>query len=721
MSLVLAIEPDSSQADPLNSFVRAKLGAELQMVTSAQAAIVAMNQRVPDVVLLGRGVLQNERAQIVSHLGSLTTHANQARTIDLPQFANGALWSRFQKKIGEQLGAAADARVRQVATALTEPAVPEGNAVALEESKPQATPALHIDDSSTGLDSDIRAADLSLIEAEVEYRLKSEVERLQAEAARQQARELARVEAEAAEHRAREIARVEAETARQRADDLARIESEAAQQRESAVVEARAAAEATARETLVTELERVRREAEQHLASEIRRVRSETEQALATKLNFTQAQARAEAEALRAAAIEQARQVVEEAAARAKDAEEEVARVRAEAGVQLKEAVARARAESEAQLQEQVARAQAETEARLEQQLASVIGEAEQVRHLHRQATFDADQIRTEAAQAARAAAEAALAAETERIRREANQRLEAEIARLRTEAARSEAQRIEDARFAERPGVPERASLFSFASQLPLHVVRWDIVATAAVILLVVITGLMYLPRAVSTAAKSSSALAGTAGNAAKQAVAAAPGMTRRAIATAERALPKQTAKGATKTANGTPADVSVPASDTGPGFIATFARIPMDVYADGKRIGTTEDGQLLLNSGTHRIEFVSERYRYRSTINMTVRPGRVAPYTVPIPAADVHVTTTPGSEVWVEGKRAGIAPLDAIQVPIGMREIVVKDSSGTEKRKWVEVKYGETVEVSLAPEADAAKVSPSTPRLAPLSRAYP
>jgi hypothetical protein len=145
------------------------------------------------------------------------------------------------------------------------------------------------------------------------------------------------------------------------------------------------------------------------------------------------------------------------------------------------------------------------------------------------------------------------------------------------------------------------------------------------------------------------------------------------------------------------------------------------MDVYADGKRIGTTEDGQLLLNSGTHRIEFVSARYRYRSTINMTVRPGRVVPYTVPLPTAGVHVTTTPGSEVWVEGERVGIAPLAAIQVPIGTREIVVKDSSGSEKRKSVEVKYGETVEVSLAPEGDAAKVSPSTPRLAPLSRAYP
>src|SRR5207253_10382369 len=106
------------------------------------------------------------------------------------------------------------------------------------------------------------------------------------------------------------------------------------------------------------------------------------------------------------------RQVVEEAAARAKDAEEEVARVRAEADAQLQAAVARARAESEAQLQAQVARAQAEAEGRLqaqlglEAQLASVIGEAEQARHAHRQVTIDADKIRSEAGEAARAAAE---------------------------------------------------------------------------------------------------------------------------------------------------------------------------------------------------------------------------------------------------------------------------------------------------------------------------
>jgi hypothetical protein len=142
------------------------------------------------------------------------------------------------------------------------------------------------------------------------------------------------------------------------------------------------------------------------------------------------------------------------------------------------------------------------------------------------------------------------------------------------------------------------------------------------------------------------------------------------------------------------------------------------MDVYADGKRIGSTEDGQLLIASGTHQVEFVSERFRYRAIASLTIPPGHVLPYTVALPSADVRVTTSPGAEVWIEGERIGVAPLDAIHVPIGTREIVVRDSGGAEKRQAVEVKLGETVEVSLTPEAVTGDSSPATPRLAPLTR---
>ena len=142
------------------------------------------------------------------------------------------------------------------------------------------------------------------------------------------------------------------------------------------------------------------------------------------------------------------------------------------------------------------------------------------------------------------------------------------------------------------------------------------------------------------------------------------------------------------------------------------------MDVYADGRRIGTTDDGQLLLKSGSHRIEFVSERFKYRSATSVTIRPGHVLPYTVTLPSAAVHVTTTPGLEILVEGERIGIAPLPPFQVPIGTRDIAVRDASGGERRQSIEVKYGDTAEVSLITAGDPGASSPATPRLAPLTR---
>lgn len=711
MSLVLAIEPDAAQAAPLTALVRAKLGAQLQLVASSHAALIAMNQRRPDVVLLGRDLSPDDRTKIVTYLRSIQSENAELRTVDIPQLTAGIVSDAFAKQVGACLAVADDGRIQAGS--------PE----------PVASP------TPSTIDESIRAADVGLIEAEVEFRLKAELERLQAEAARQQAREMARVEAEAAERRAREIARVEIEATRQRALELARIEEQAATQRQSAVAEARAAAEAAAREALAAELERVRRQGEEQLAAEVRRVRNEAEQLLATKLNLAQAEAerdretrnaraRAEAEAAKAAAMDEARRVVEQAAARAKMAEDEVERVRSEADAQLKAAVAKARAESDAQLQEQVARAKAETEARLEAQLASVIGQAEQAQHAQREMSIDADKIRMEAAEKARAAAEAALASETARIRAEANQRLEAAIRRLRVEAARVHTERTEEVPLFSSTLGSRQPSGWADISRAALRGIRWDFVATAALILLVIVVGVLYLPRAVSTAARTSSTLVGTAGTAAKaaakEAVSAAPVVTRRAITAAERALPRADAAKARTDRQPTavePAAATAPPVDSGPGFMTVFSRIPAQVFVDGKRVGSSDDGQLLLTSGTHRIELVNERFRYRSSTTLTIRPGHVHPYNVVLPTAQVHVTTAPGAEVWVEGQRVGVAPLAPIEVPIGTREIAVKDGGG-EKRQVVEVKYGDALELSLVPAGPIDHAAPATPRLAPLSR---
>jgi hypothetical protein len=81
------------------------------------------------------------------------------------------------------------------------------------------------------------------------------------------------------------------------------------------------------------------------------------------------------------------------------------------------------------------------------------------------------------------------------------------------------------------------------------------------------------------------------------------------------------------------------------------------------------------------------------------------------------VRVTTTPGAEVWIEGARVGVAPLNPVPVPIGTREVVVKGSTLGERRQSVEVKFGETAELTVT--GTSGPVTP--PRLAPLSQYRP
>jgi len=297
------------------------------------------------------------------------------------------------------------------------------------------------------------------------------------------------------------------------------------------------------------------------------------------------------------------------------------------------------------------------------------------------------------------------MAADTVRMHAVENQRLEAELAKVRLEMQRLEAESAES-------GAPRDAR--SFWSRLPLDLLRWDLVAAVAVLLISLVAAMVYLPRMFNPTNKAAATqLANTAGDAAAKAAAAAATVgpsVKTALVAAERSArrPAQT-----------PASRSNAASQTATsgGFLAAFSRIPMDVFADGRRIGTTEDGQIMLPAGSHEVQFVSERFRYRSTVTLAIRSGQVTPHTVTLPSGYVRVTTTPGAEVWIEGARVGVAPLSPVSVPIGTREVVVKDSTLGERRQSVEVKFGETAELTVT--GASGPVTP--PRLAPLSQYRP
>ena len=89
MALVVAIQPDRAQAATLRDALRASLSEEVLVVDSAGAALTAIEQQLPDLVLLYRFIPPREEDYFLAYLRTMpgTTHI---QTITLPHLGNSS-------------------------------------------------------------------------------------------------------------------------------------------------------------------------------------------------------------------------------------------------------------------------------------------------------------------------------------------------------------------------------------------------------------------------------------------------------------------------------------------------------------------------------------------------------------------------------------------------------------------------------------------------------
>ena len=87
MALVLAIEPDIRQGGILKRIVRELVQADLVLVESRDAAIAAIDQQIPDVILLTALMSPRDEDELVAHLRTLE-NAGHLQTHTIPQLAS---------------------------------------------------------------------------------------------------------------------------------------------------------------------------------------------------------------------------------------------------------------------------------------------------------------------------------------------------------------------------------------------------------------------------------------------------------------------------------------------------------------------------------------------------------------------------------------------------------------------------------------------------------
>ena len=151
--------------------------------------------------------------------------------------------------------------------------------------------------------------------------------------------------------------------------------------------------------------------------------------------------------------------------------------------------------------------------------------------------------------------------------------------------------------------------------------------------------------------------------------------------------------------------------------GFLSVTSRIPVEIFDGTRKLGSSDEGHILLPPGQYKVRLVNTKYGFREDAEFAIKAGEISTHAVNLPEGSLHITTEAGAEIFVEGELMGIAPLAAFRVPIGSREVLVRHADLGERRQSVEVVLGQPTELGVIFRENAAPTPQTPPRLAPLS----
>jgi hypothetical protein len=125
------------------------------------------------------------------------------------------------------------------------------------------------------------------------------------------------------------------------------------------------------------------------------------------------------------------------------------------------------------------------------------------------------------------------------------------------------------------------------------------------------------------------------------------------------------------------------------GPGWLAVFAPVRLDIMEDGRVIGTSEGGRIRARPGEHTLELVGELIGFRETRKVEVKPGVVVALSIELPAATLEVVAPADAEILIDGQLIGTAPLAPFAVAPGTREVSMRHPTLGEQRQMTTITY--------------------------------
>ena len=130
--------------------------------------------------------------------------------------------------------------------------------------------------------------------------------------------------------------------------------------------------------------------------------------------------------------------------------------------------------------------------------------------------------------------------------------------------------------------------------------------------------------------------------------------------------------------------------------GWLAVFAPVVLDVVENGKSLGTTEQGKLMIAPGHHRLSLTNRDLAYTSEQDVDVTAGETSTIRLD-PKGRANFNAVPWAEVWMDGKKIGDTPIANYALSLGSREFVFKNPQLGERRVTATIRGDQPVAVSV------------------------
>ncbi len=163
----------------------------------------------------------------------------------------------------------------------------------------------------------------------------------------------------------------------------------------------------------------------------------------------------------------------------------------------------------------------------------------------------------------------------------------------------------------------------------------------------------------------------------------------------------PQNTVRQTVKITAGVPASVLVPLSATPAapqaGWLAVASTDELQVLENGEVVGSSRQEQILMQAGSHDLEFTHEGSGFTTTRRVTIAPGKVQRLTIALPDGTLSVNATPWAEVLMDGQKIGDTPIGNLTVRAGSHELIFRHPKLGERRQSIVVRPGQPTRVTV------------------------